>query len=83
MPVVTGTCDPEFGQAAYNFFIRDTAAVDSAVGTVTATDPDDGDTVSYSITAGNDSGKFSVNGTYRSVDGVGGPSTSRTLPHTP
>ena len=61
---VTGpTCDPEFGQSSYTFFIRDTTAAGSAVGTVSATDPDDGDTVGYAITGGNDAGKFSINST--------------------
>ena len=44
-------------------FIRDTAAVNSAVGSVSATDPDQGDALSYAITAGNGDGKFSINGT--------------------
>ena len=61
--VETATCDPEFGQASYTFFILDTAATDSAVGTVSATDPDTDDTVSYAITAANDDSKFSLDGT--------------------
>ena len=60
-PLDTGNCPPQFGRDAYDFFIRDTAAADSAVGRVTATAPDDGDTVTYAITAGNDAGKFAVN----------------------
>ena len=59
--VDTGNCPPAFGQNAYDFFIRDTAAADSAVGQVTATDPDEGDAVTYAITAGNDAGRFAVN----------------------
>ena len=62
-PVETATCPPEFGQGSYFFFIRDTAAIDSAVGMVSATDPDTDDTVSYAITAGNAAGKFSINAT--------------------
>ena len=61
--VDTATCDPEFGQAVYHFYILDTTAVDGAVSTVAATDPDADDTVSYSITAGNEDGKFSISGT--------------------
>ena len=57
----TPTCPPAFGQDAYDFFIRDTAATDSAVGRVTAADPDADDTVTYRITAGNDAGKFAIN----------------------
>ena len=60
-PLDTGNCPPQFGRDSYDFFIRDTAAADSAVGRVTATAPDDGDTVTYAITAGNDAGKFAVN----------------------
>ena len=59
--VETASCDPEFGQASYDFFILDTAATDSDVGDVSATDPDTDDTVSYAITGGNDDGKFSIN----------------------
>ena len=62
-PVETSTCPPEFGQAEYFFFIRDTSAIDGVVGMVSATDPDDGDTVTYAITAGNAAGKFSINAT--------------------
>ena len=62
-PVETATCPPEFDNASYYFFIRDTAAVNSAVGSVSATDPDQGDALSYAITAGNGDGKFSINGT--------------------
>ena len=61
--VETATCDPEFSQSPYYFYILNTAATDSTVGTVTATDPDTDDTVSYAITAGNDGGKFSMNST--------------------
>ena len=62
-PVETATCPPEFDNASYYFLIRDTAAVNGAVGSVSATDPDQGDTLSYAITAGNGDGKFSINGT--------------------
>ena len=58
--VETATCAPEFGQASYFFFIMDTAATDSAVGSVSATDLDTGDTVSYTVIAGNEDGKFSI-----------------------
>ena len=61
--VETATCPPEFDQDPYAFFILDTAAIDSAVGRVSATDPDTDDTVRYAITGGNDDGKFSINTT--------------------
>ena len=50
--VTTASCPPTFAQAAYDFFIVDTAAASSAVGTVSATDPDTDDTVTYAITGG-------------------------------
>ena len=54
---------PAFGAASYSFSLAEnddgsTNAV--SVGTVSATDADAGDTVSYSITAGNTSGKFAI-----------------------
>ena len=58
--VETATCDPEFGQEQYVFYLDDSSAVSSSVGAVAATDPDEGDTLTYSITAGNDAGKFAV-----------------------
>ena len=58
--VETATCDPEFGQEQYVFYLDDSSAVNSAVGSVSATDPDEGDTLTYSITAGNDDGKFAM-----------------------
>ena len=61
--VATATCNPEFGEDSYYFFILDTTAADSAVGTVPATDPDTNDTVSYAITGGNEDGKFAISTT--------------------
>ena len=62
-PVTTDACnqEPVFGASAYDFFVQDTATTDDVVGAVSATDPDDGDTVSYAITDGNGDGKFAVN----------------------
>ncbi len=51
---------PEFGAASYEFEISEDATVGDAVGTVTATDPNTDDTVTYSITAGNEAGKFDM-----------------------
>ena len=59
--VETDTCDPEFGQDSYAFEVAEDAAVGDAVGTVSAIDPDTGDTVTYAITGGNNDGKFSIN----------------------
>ena len=43
---------PEFDPNSYAFSIPENAATSTAVGTVSATDPDQNDTVSYVITAG-------------------------------
>ena len=58
--VTTDVCnrDPTFDQAVYTFPVSEAAAIGNAVGNVSATDPDDGDSVSYTITAGNGDGKF-------------------------
>ena len=63
--VTSGPCDnaPEFGESSYALTVAEDAATTSSVGTVEATDPDVGDTVSYSITGGNDDGKFAINST--------------------
>ena len=63
-PVTTGPCnsDPEFDPASYTFSVSEDASTADTVGTVSATDPDEGDTVSYSITAGNGDGKFMIDG---------------------
>ncbi len=58
----TGSCNlpPEFDPETYTFSIADSAATGSAVGTVLATDPDTGDTLTYSITGGNEDDKFAI-----------------------
>ena len=57
-----GPCNrpPGFEPSSYTFSIPETAAADAVVGSVLATDPDEGDTVSYSITGGNEDGKFAI-----------------------
>ena len=50
---------PVFDEKSYGFEVRDRALVGSSVGTLSATDPN-GDTLSYSITAGNGASKFSI-----------------------
>ena len=56
-----GPCNqpPEFNASSYTFSIPETAAA-AVVGNVLATDPDEDDTVSYSITGGNEDGKFAI-----------------------
>ena len=51
---------PAFGTADYEFSVAEDAAVDAAVGTVSATDPEDG-ALTYAITAGNETGAFAIN----------------------
>ncbi len=52
---------PGFGAADYAFSVTEDAAVGATVGTVDATDPEDG-AVSYAITAGNEAGAFAIDG---------------------
>ena len=51
---------PAFGQSFYTFSAEESSALNSEVGTVSATDPDTGDIVSYSIQTGNSSGHFGI-----------------------
>ena len=64
-----GCVAPEFDPATYTFSAADNVAVGASVGTVTATDENNGDTVSYTIvdadvpfSIGSTSGEISVNG---------------------
>ena len=61
----TGTTEacnqlPAFAQTGYDFAVSELAEVNSVVGIVSATDPDTGDTLSYSITEGNTDTTFSI-----------------------
>ena len=51
---------PVFGQTRYDFSVPEDVLVSHAVGTVSATDPDEGDTLTYAIAEGNDDGRFTV-----------------------
>ena len=58
----TSECmSPVFEEAEYAFSVMEDAEVGRVVGTVEATHPDD-DTLTYSITGGNDDGRFSIDG---------------------
>ncbi len=61
-PVISARLNspPEFNQATYTREVPEDKSIGYEVVTVSATDPDTGDTVSYSITAGNSEGKFSL-----------------------
>ena len=50
---------PAFGTAEYEFSVAEDAATDAAVGSVSATDPEDGD-LTYAITAGNEGDTFAI-----------------------
>ena len=60
----TGPCNlpPAFASSSYSFSISDGAENGDVVGMVSATDPDTGDAVSYSITGGNGEGKLTIDG---------------------
>ncbi len=51
---------PEFEAATYTFTVSEDAEVGDDVGTVSATDEDTDDTLTYSITLGNFDGKFEI-----------------------
>ena len=72
---------PVFDEESYGFDVRERAVVGSTVGTPSATDPN-GDTLTYSFTAGNDAGKFSIaanTGKITVAGGLEGPVTFYTL----
>ena len=58
------TCNhvPAFGAASYAFTLSDGTSTSGAVGSVSAIDADTGDTLTYTITGGNEAGKFAING---------------------
>ncbi|MYG00438.1 hypothetical protein F4212_15085, partial [Candidatus Poribacteria bacterium] len=65
---------PEFGASSYAFDLAEnadgsTTAVD--VGMVSASDSDEGDSVTYSITAGNDDGLFAIDSASGAITYVG------------
>jgi len=80
----TGACNraPAFGSATYSFTVSEDAATGTAVGTVSATDPDEGDSVAYSITAGNGDAKFSIGGSDGSITVAGSLDYETTLSYT-
>ena len=56
----TGACTPPvFGATSYSFSVTADAAVDTAIGSVSATD-DSGNPVTYAVTEGNDDGYFAL-----------------------
>ena len=61
-PVTTEACNrpPEFSASTYRFIVAEDAATTTAVGMVSATDPDAGDTVTYGIVGGSGAEKFAM-----------------------
>lgn len=51
---------PVFGAASYTFDVRELASVGTEVGSVSATDPDAGDTLEFAITDGNTGSAFAI-----------------------
>ena len=62
LSAATEACNhaPEFARSTYRFTVSEDASTGHPVGTVTATDPDDSDTVRYEITSGNEDDAFAV-----------------------
>ena len=58
---------PAFAQASYTFSIAESAPARRTVGTVTATDQDESGAVLYHITAGDASGRFTIDGSSGSI----------------
>ncbi len=60
----TGACNraPVFDSATYSFSIAENTSPRNSVGFVSATDPDEGDSLLYYITAGNGAGRFAIRG---------------------
>ena len=61
LAATTGTCaSPVFDEASYAFDVAEDAEVNDDVGSVSATDPDEADTLTYAITAGNTGSVFDI-----------------------
>ena len=60
--VTTDPCNraPAFDEPFYSFSVPENATTTDPVGMVSATDPDEGDVVRYTITAGNEGGAFAM-----------------------
>lgn len=65
---------PSFSQPAYAFALPENSAAGTAVGTLAATDPDAGQTLSYAIASGNVGNAFAIDATTGAIT-VADPST--------
>ena len=72
---------PQFGSASYTFSVAEDASVGDAVGSVSATDAD-GDTLTYSITAGNGDSKFAIGGSNGAITVAAGLDYETTASYT-
>ena len=81
--VTTGSCTnpPVFDQDSYTFSVAENAVVSTSVGSVSNTDPDV-DTLTYSITLGNDDGKFQIDGETGAITVAGPLDYETTISHT-
>ncbi len=73
---------PVFATSSYAFSVPENAATSTPVGTVSATDPDAGDTVSYSISAGNSAGLFAIGASDGAITVAGALSRKTAASHT-
>ena len=82
--VSTRDCNrlPAFGLSSYNFSVSEAATLNSQAGTVSATDPDTGDTLSFTITTGNNAGHFAVNSSTGAITVAGTLNHSATPSYT-
>ncbi len=73
---------PVFATSTYAFSVPENAATSTPVGTVSAVDPDAGDAVSYSITAGNAGGEFAIGASDGAITVAGALSRKTAASHT-
>ena len=80
----TGSCNnvPAFGEESYAFSIAEDAALDAAVGSVSATDDDTGDTLTYAFTDEDTVEKFAIASATGAITVAVHPSTMKPPPPT-
>jgi len=80
---VTDVNEPPLVSDHSSLLLAENIAPGTSVGSVAASDPDAGTTLSYTITAGNDGGLFAINATSGAITVAGGldhePAASRSL----
>ena len=73
---------PAPAMSATTMTVAENAAVGTAVGTVTATDPNAGQTITYSIVSGNSEARFAINATTGAITVNSPPDFETTSVHT-